>query len=64
MLAVSAFLLLRQLRFFRSADRRSLGDPSSWGFGLALALALLALELPVLGLLCATVGCSNRWRRC
>ena len=54
LLAVSAFLLLSaNSAFFRQAlTGRSLGDPSSWGFGLALALALLALNFLVLGLLC------------
>ena len=54
LLAVSAFLLLSaNSAFFRQAlTGRSLGDPSSWGFGLALALALLALNFLVLGLFC------------
>ena len=54
LLAVSVFLLLSaNSAFFRQAlTGRSLGDPSSWGFGLALALALLALNFLVLGLLC------------
>lgn len=53
LLAVSVFLLSANSAFFRQAlTGRSLGDPSSWGFGLTLALALLALNFLVLGLMC------------
>ncbi|MDQ5896522.1 MAG: lipid ethanolaminephosphotransferase [Pseudomonadota bacterium] len=54
LLLVSLFWLLSaNSAFFREAlAGRSPGEPSSWGFGLALALALLALNFLVLGLLC------------
>jgi len=53
LLAVSVFLLSANSAFFRQAlTGRSLGDPSSWGLGLTLALALLALNFLVLGLMC------------
>lgn len=53
LLVISVFLLSANSAFFRQAlTGRSLGDPSSWGFGLALAVALLALNFLVLGLMC------------
>ncbi|MGR6804759.1 phosphoethanolamine transferase [Sphaerotilus natans] len=53
LLAISVFLLSANSAFFRQAlTGRSLGDPSSWGWGLTLAVALLALNFLVLGLMC------------